>query len=177
MLNCIRESLACSRPTYPSTRKRLTAHSSWRIERSLHFHILDPFKIILNQIQEIDPMKNLKNVNEHTCSLSLPPPNFWDCTRRGVEQSDRLVMLSLNRDTEMQEPAEGAHQMKKLKRTKHSCQSQMVCIYPSEPSCKTVERKMPRPLTTYLSMGGQIGRTVDQPAASPKWSLPANLLD
>ena len=121
--------------------------------------------------------ENLKNVNEHTCSLSLPPPNFWDCTRRGVEQSDRLVMLSLNRDTEMQEPAEGAHQMKKLKRTKHSCQSQMVCIYPSEPSCKTVERKMPRPLTTYLSMGGQIGRTVDQPAASPKWSLPANLLD
>ena len=88
-------------------------------------------------------MKNLKNVNEHTCSLSLPPPNFWDCTRRGVEQSDRLVMLSSNRDTEMQEPAEGAHQMKKLKRTKHSCQSQMVCIYPSEPSCKTDERKMP----------------------------------
>ena len=94
MLNCIRESLACSRPTYPSTCKRLTAHRSWRIERSLHFHILDPFKIILNQIQEIDPMKNLKNVNEHTCSLSLPPPNFWDCTRRAVEQSDRLVMLS-----------------------------------------------------------------------------------
>ena len=38
--------------------------------------------------------KILKNVNEPTCSLSLPPPNFWDCTRRGVEQSDRLVMLS-----------------------------------------------------------------------------------
>ena len=77
MLNCIRESLACSRPTYPSTCKRLTAHRSWRIERSLHFHILDPFKIILTQIQEIDPIKFSK--------MSTNPHAVWACRRQTFE--------------------------------------------------------------------------------------------